>query len=254
MPNLWKLMPSKLQTLFSDAKEHWLVGVVISLIVFFTLILGLMLRYPYVAKVKVEIGGVYFDSAGLMQFKSYQTSNDIESFYMNHVFKLPIFPRNSCEAVAVSYVEGLQLQTILTCRAKTEEQSRELIHLATKLLLDRHKIPYEMSKKAAERQKNSIELEILERKRILELMRTEKNNVLIQVDTINQQIRIKQLQDKLVDLQVLPVPKVTQIDGRGISVLDRRPNLIIWTIVLLLTISSGILATAIFSRLNRINA
>jgi hypothetical protein len=245
-----KMVVSKLNNLFSEINEYWRIGTVAASIVLALLILGLLIRKPFIAEANVEIGGIIDLTAGLVTFQPFEGANEVEPFFSKFVFKLPIYSKNSCSVDVTYSVDGPRVKLI--CGARTEEQSRELILSAISRLEDRHKNFYEVANKFYGQRSTIIEVEIRERERIVGLLRSAQTSVLRQKEIIEQQIAIEKLRGhQALELQLGRRVRPTQIDAKNISIVDRRPSLKIWTIVLLMAISSGILVAVFFARLNR---
>jgi hypothetical protein len=249
-------MTSKPPFLLADAIENWRLGIVVATIVLALLVAGLLTRAPYIAEAKVDIGGVssVSENSGVVRFQPFETAEAVEDFFSRYVLvNSPFNAGNSCSAAATYSPDGLRLK--LLCRGKSENQIREMILSSLKPLLDRHANFYALAEKYYGKRLYLIEREIREREKIVNLLRKTPTSVLSEMNIIEQQIIIERLREReaferLLGGRVRP----SRFEEANIAVVDRRPGLKVWVVVLLLSLGSFLFVAAVSQRLKRIEA
>ncbi len=246
-------MKSSHPAFLSDAIENWRLGIIVATIVAIILALGLLMRAPYLAEAKVEIGGITTEGTnGLVRFLPFETAEQIEEFYAKHVFVNPhLNPENKCSAKGVYFPVGLMV--IISCRGEAENQVREMVSVMPKPLLDRHAKTYALAKTYYEQRLNRITREIHERGRIVDLFQKTPTSVLEEAEIIKQQISIEALRENQAFEQLLGSRvRSTHLDDASISVVNRQPVLRVWAVVLLLSLGSGLITAVFTAKLKQI--
>lgn len=260
-----KRMLGKRPVLLAALAERWRYGVVAATIVAGLLTLGLLIRLPFAAEATVDIGGVISitdqpidiggmsdGDLGLVRFLPFEGSKQIEHFFTHGVFSgNPTGVYDVCTAKAVYSPNGLRLR--VNCKGRSENQARELTVSALQPLLDRHARYYQLAKSFDLHRQTLAEKKMRGAARIIEVLRKPPVSRLVEAQIITHQLQIENLReqmalDRLLGNRVSP----TQLDTKGVAVVDREPGLGVWIAVVVLALCSGVFMTMLAAMLRRI--
>lgn len=231
-------------------------GILFAIIVSALLTLGLLMRSQFVGEASVDIGGTFYIQGGQPLFMPFEDGSRIEAFYNNWMFDTDTDSKGlfrSCSAKAAFSPDGQILN--IHCGGRTEEEVRQTIMSAIRPLLNRHEKLYQMAMKINEKEKSTLKRQMSKSEKIIEVWRMAPTSAMSEAEIINQTANIEDNQERLMLINLLDDrfrPSKFNVDK--ILIINRKPNLETWLLVLLISLGAGAGVSLFSARIKEIEA